>query len=106
MEINNHLQAQAILCPWGINRPDILCVLGHRPFYVRGILPGHEDECNYGGPAPLLLKHVATWRSTTISGQAILCPWGINRPYILCVLCHRPFYVHGTLTGHEDECNY
>ena len=60
MEINSHLQVQATLCPWGINRPDIPCVLCHRPFYlyVRGTVTGHEDECNYGGTAPLLLNMV------------------------------------------------
>jgi hypothetical protein len=80
MEIDSSLQAQATLCPWGINRPDILCVLCHRPFYVRGAITSHEDECNYGGRIPLLLKHGATWRSV-----------GISRP--------GPFYVRGPLMG-------
>jgi len=66
MEINKHLQVQATLCPWGINRPDLLSVVCHKPFHVRVALTGHEDECNYGGTAPLLLKHGATWRSVGI----------------------------------------
>jgi len=82
MEINSHLQAQATLCPWGINRSDILNVLCHRPFYVRGALTGHEDERNCGGTATLLYMEI----SRHLQAQAILCPWATNRPDI-CFQC-------------------